>query len=94
MAKFKAVIDIYDDRIETRPDREGASFFTRYWVADAGIHEDYLYPCVMVQLLFEIARMQSLGYSIRIADHTTQRVDIPASARHLSDDEIMQRYGR
>lgn len=88
-----AYIVIDDDKICVSPYKDGDGYFHRYWVKDAGIKDEWQYPCVMVKILFEIRELQELGFAIRIVDRTTHRVDVPACSRHLSDDEIIQKYG-
>ena len=64
--KLTALVKIYDDKIETIGD--SGSMFSRYWVKEAGIHPDHLYPCVMVELLLEIKHLQELGYEVLVFD--------------------------
>lgn len=64
--KLTALVNVYDDKIETT--NEEGNLFTRYWVVEAGIHPDHLYPCTMVELLLEIQHMQDLGFEVVIVD--------------------------
>lgn len=68
--KLTALVKIYDDKIETIGDSGG--MFHRYWVREAGIHPDHLYPCVMVELLLEIKHLQELGYEVLIFDERSE----------------------
>ena len=71
MAKqLTALVKIYDDKIETIGDSGG--MFHRYWIREAGIHPDHLYPCVMVELLLEIKHLQELGYEVLIFDERSE----------------------
>lgn len=66
VSKDPMFVRVYDDKVETT--NEDGQVFTTYWVKDAGIHPDHKYPCVMVDLLFEIAHAQDLGFDIIIVD--------------------------
>ena len=65
-----AFVKIYDDKIETT--NEQGEMFSRYWVKEAGIHPDHLYPCVMVELLLEIKHLQELGFEVLIFDERSR----------------------
>ena len=63
--KLTAFVNIYEDRIEITGED---GMMHSYWVKDAGIHPEHLYPCVMVDLLLEIKNLQELGFEIFIKD--------------------------
>lgn len=69
--KLTAFVKIYDDKIETT--NEQGDFWSRYWVVDAGIHPEHLYPCVMVELLLEIQHLQNLGFEVIVVDKRGQK---------------------
>ena len=68
MEQEKCVVIITDKAISTP--------YSTYWVVEAGKNPDYKYPCVMVDVVREIAELVGEGRELELIDKTSKKKDL------------------